>query len=208
MKSELDILGNVPVMTEAISSLYPQLAEKNNKVMELERKGLIIRLRRGLYVVNPEQNGVPLCLGLIANHIYAPSYVSMQSALRHYGLIPESVYSTQSMTFKLAKSYDTPVGHFTYTHADKAAFHIGLRIEREGGAAYVMATPEKALCDLVAHTPHLKLRYVKEARTYLEDDIRMDMDAFYKMDPEILRQYAKMGKKGDAVQTIIKLLLK
>ena len=54
----------------------------------LEQKNYVIRLKRGLYVVSPEVSRVPLSLELIANHLYAPSYVSMSSALRYYGLIP------------------------------------------------------------------------------------------------------------------------
>ena len=70
----------------------------------------------------------------------------------------------------------------------------------------MIATPEKALCDLIANTHHVNLRYIKEARTFLEEDLRLDMDGFAKINPTIFKEYAAVGKKGDSIRTIIKLL--
>lgn len=198
--------GNVPVTAATIGSVYPSLTEKNKKVRLLEKHDEIIRLKRGLYVVNPEITGKPLSTELMANHIYAPSYVSMSSALRFFGLIPETVYETQSMTVKHARDFDTPYGRFSYTSISNEAFPIGVRSLRGDGFAFLIASPEKALCDLIANTTHVNLRYIKEARLYLEDDIRIDMDEFFKMDGSILEEYAAVGKKGDSIQTILKLL--
>lgn len=69
-----------------------------------------------------------------------------------------------------------------------------------------MATPEKALCDLIANMPGVNLRFVKEARTFLEDDLRMDMEKFQAFDRTILKEYAKVGKKSTSILTILKLL--
>ena len=79
--------GNIPITTSIIESLYPKLKCTERKVAWLENQGYIIRLKRGLYVVNPKYSGVTLSSELIANHLYAPSYISMSSALRYYGLI-------------------------------------------------------------------------------------------------------------------------
>jgi len=68
----------------------------NNKISELEKSGKIIRLKKGIYVVSPKESGKLLSMELIVNHLYGPSYVSMESALRYYGLIPESVYLMHS----------------------------------------------------------------------------------------------------------------
>lgn len=206
MKNPLENIGNTPVRSSVIASLFPQLSAKSNKVSELEKKGEIIRLKRGLYVVNPEEIGTSLSLPLIANHLYAPSYVSMLSALRYYGLTPEAVYTTQSMTIKHARNFDTPVGNFSYNTLPREVFHIGLTQQREGNAVFIMATPEKALCDLLAMSPGMNLRYRKEAMQYLEEDLRLDMDAFYQMRPSIFEEYVKVGKKAASVQTILKLL--
>lgn len=46
----------------------------------------------------------------------------------------------------------------------------------------MMATPEKALCDLIANSPKVNLHYLKDAEIYLEEDIRMKREDFMQMD--------------------------
>ena len=95
MNRQLREIGSIPITTSVIESLYPELKSPDKKVAWLEKNGYIIRLKRGLYVVNPEHSGKMLSSELIANHLYAPSYISMSTALRYYGLIPEEVYTHQ-----------------------------------------------------------------------------------------------------------------
>ena len=89
---DLEHIGNIPVSTSAIASLFTNIEAGNQKVRSLEAAHKIIRLKKGLYVVAPNVSRVALSTELIANHLYAPSYVSMQTALRYYGLIPEAVH--------------------------------------------------------------------------------------------------------------------
>lgn len=206
MKSPLEQLGNIPVTAATLESLFPDIKGGNQKIRLLERDKQVIRLKRGLYVCSPKVTGIPLSTELIANHLYTPSYVSMSSALRYYGLIPEQVYVMQSMTLKHSRDFDTPVGRYEYTHIPKGAFSIGLSSIRKTGYAFVIATPEKALCDLVANSPGVNLRYPKDAAIYLEEDIRMDLNDFRQMNPAILEAYAKVGKKADSIRTLLKLL--
>ena len=206
MESNLAHLHNIPVSSAVIASLYPNNKTKWKKMEQIEREGKIIRLKRNLYVVSPKESGDRLSSNLIANHILSPSYVSMSTALRYYGLIPEAVYTTQSMTFKPAKSFETPIGLFTYTHISKEAYPIGLVQIRENGVTYVMASPEKALCDLIANTPGLNLRFQKEAQRFLAEDLRFDMEKLLTFDKSILKAYAKVGKKATSIKTILKLL--
>lgn len=72
--------------------------------------------------------------------------------------------------------------------------------------AFLIASPEKALCDLIANSPQVYLRYMKDVETYLEQDIRMDMDEFCKMDETIFEDYIKVGKKADSISTLLKFL--
>lgn len=206
MISPLESLGNIPVTSSVIGSLYPDIRMKRNKMMQLERSNEIIRLKRGMYVVHPGISRKLLSTELIANHLYAPSYISMQSALRYYGLIPEAVYTMQSMTIKTAKVFENSVGRFAYFHINDAAFSVGLRQERQEDVVFIIASPEKALCDLIAHSPNVNLRYQKEASVYLEEDLRFDMEAFRKMNPQVFREYMKVGKKAGSIQTLLKLL--
>ena len=206
MNSPLFALGNVPVSTATLASMYPHIKGGNQKIRQLEREGQIIRLKRGLYVNAMETAGRVLSAELIANHLYGPSYVSMSSALRYYGLIPEAVYTQQSMTLKHAKVFDTPLGRFEYIYIPREAFSVGLTIVRQADYAFVMASPEKALCDLVANSSVVNLRYIKEAEAYIMEDIRMEMADFKAMDAEILKAYIRVGKKAESIRTLLRLM--
>ena len=179
MKDILDILGNVPVTKETVASLYPNLSGANQKVAALEHSGKLLRLKRGLYVVNPAWSGKRVSSYLVANHLYSPSYISMHSALRWYGLIPERV-----------RDY----------------FAIGLRQEESDGSNFIVASPEKALCDLICYTPGINLRYIKEAQAFLEEYMRIDLDDIKDFNTDIIKQCAATGKKTMSLETIIKLI--
>lgn len=208
MKHPLLKLGNIPVTVSALESFYPHIKGGNQKIRLLERDGQIIRLKRGLYVCSSDVTGKALSTELIANHLYAPSYVSMSSALRYYGLIPEAVYVMQSMTLKHSRNFDTPLGRFEYTSIARKAFPIGLTSIQKEGFAFVMASPEKALCDLIANSSQVNLRYRKDAERYLEEDIRMEPDDFKQMDAGVFEDYAAVGKKAESIRTLLKLLKK
>ena len=208
MNNPVQQLGNIPVTTSALESFFPHIKRGNQRLRLLERDKQIIRLKKGLYVCSPEITGKSLSTELIANHLYAPSYISMSSALRYYGLIPEAVYTKQSMTLKHAKDFDTPIGRFEYTHISRIAFPVGLTCIKKEDYSFVMATPEKALCDLIANSPQVNLRYLKDAEIYLEEDIRMEREDFMQMDAEIFEEYIKVGKKSGSINTLLKLLKK
>ena len=206
MNRELKEIGVIPVTTSIIESFYPDLKSAEKKVVWLEKNRYIIRLKRGLYVVNPEYTGKRLSNELIANHLYAPSYVSMSTALRYYGLIPEAVYVNQSMTVKHSRSFQTPIGNYDYKCISRGAFAVGVRTEHVADYAFLIASPEKALCDLIANSSKVNLRYMKDVENYLENDIRMDMEGFMKFDPRVLEEYIKVGKKADSIATLLKYL--
>ena len=206
MDRQISKIGTIPVTTSIIESLYPELKSANKKVTWLEKQGVIIRLKRGLYVVNPQYSGKTLSSELIANHLYTPSYISMTTALRYYGLIPEAVYVNQSMTVKHPRSFQTPVVNNHYKYISRKSFPIGVRSMNKGDYAFLIASPEKALCDLIANSSKVILRYMKDVEIYLAEDIRMDMDEFYKLDKTIFEDYVKVGKKADSISTLLKFL--
>lgn len=206
MDGVLETLANIPVSATTLASLFPDKKAKGEKVRSLERQGAVIRLKKGFYVVSPNVSRIPLSTELIANQLYAPSYVSMSSALRYYGLIPEEVYTTQSVTVKHSRNFDTPVGRFSYTGVDRESFSIGVTIVNKQTYTFLMASPEKALCDLIANSPKVNLRYLRDVERYLEEDIRLDMEEFLKMDAGVFEQYVEVGKKASSIQTLLKYL--
>ena len=170
----------------------------------MEQEGHIIRLKRGLYVRSSD-DGATIIPMLIANHIYGPSYVSMHTALRHYGLIPERVYETQSMTIKHSRSFDTPIGRFSYHSCPPSYFSLGIRQEMQGDDTYLIASPEKALCDLIVKTSGLAATSIKSLNGWLAEDLRFDMDAINHFDVALLEQ---CGKQAPVKNNVITLLIK
>lgn len=77
----LEQFGNIPLNYHALSSVFGGYKSPADKFSLLEKEGSLIRLKKGLYVVSPEISRVPISRELIANHIYGPSYISLESAL-------------------------------------------------------------------------------------------------------------------------------
>lgn len=204
--SPLTNIGIVPFDLNVLSSVYPETKHIVEKARRLESDGKIIRLKKGMYVVSPEETGKVLNRNLIANHIYGPSYVSLQTALRHYGLIPERVHLIQSLTTKHSRCFETPVGNFDYKCCKKEYFPIGVRLENDNDITYLIATPEKALCDLINYSKGVNLRFMKDIALYLEEDIRFDMDALSEFDMDILENCAIYSRKGQNINTLIKYM--
>jgi predicted transcriptional regulator of viral defense system len=200
----LKSLGIIPVNADVLYSLY-SVSDPDKKLSELERKGAIIRVKRDLYVVSSKIHQQEISNELVANHLYRPSYISLESALSYYGLIPERVYSMRSVCTKLHKRYETPLGHFEYIKAPENYFSIGIKQEIINNAySFLIATPEKALCDLIVATPNLRLQSVKAMQTYLEEDLRIDFSILQNIDTEIIRQCIETGKKKGELTILLR----
>ncbi len=205
---QLKNLGNIPIDYPVLETVFNDYSYPRNKIASLEMKGSLIRLKRGMYVVSPKVSGKLISNELIANHIYGPSYVSMERALRFYGLIPESVHVVKSMTIKRSKNFKNAIGFYKYINCDDAWYSIGIDQKMTDNMTILIASPEKALCDLIAYTPLIRPRFIKSTKIFLEEDLRLDMEAFYKMDAEIIRLCSETGKKKNEFKNLLKLLAK
>lgn len=106
------------------------------------RKGMFHRLKKGFYVFTLAR--IPAWL--IANRLVRPSYISYESALSYYGIIPETVYSITSATTKKPAEIEVEEKSFVYHSMKRNVFTGYLPLEMEGQTVFV-AEPEKALCD-------------------------------------------------------------
>jgi hypothetical protein len=114
---------------------------------------------------------------LVANRLVRGSYVSLQSALAYHGLIPEHVPVTTSVTTGRPQHRENPLGSFEYHHVRKELL-TGYRLERLGGGQEALvATPAKALADLVGLVPGA------DSREYLSE---LRLQGLDKVDPEDL----------------------
>lgn len=203
---ELIALGNIPISSGVLKSIYSNYRSPEMKISELEKKGFLIRLKRGMYVVSPEISGRLLSLELIANHIYGPSYVSLHYALRHYGLIPERVYMLTSVTTRHTRHFENSLALFSYRGVSKNYFPIGIRSEQEEGVNYLIATPEKALCDMLMVEKHIPYQSVSSLEIFFEEDMRIDVDDLRQMNPKIIRACMENGNKKNILANLLKLI--
>ena len=203
----LNQFGIIPIDTAALKAALDDYKSPKDKITTLEQSGLLIRLKRGLFVVAPMVHSQPLSKELIANHIYGPSYISLQTALSFYGLIPERVHTVCSMTTKRSSSFINPLGNFDYITVPAAYFAIGIRQEIvNNNYAYLIATPEKALCDMIVETKGLKLQSIKAMQNYLEEDLRIDLSVIEHYDIDIINQCIELGSKKRELTLLYKLL--
>ena len=199
-------IGNIPFDINVLSSLFPGCRHITEKARALVDSGKIIRLKKGLYIASEQESGKPFNRFLVSNHIYGPSYVSQSTALRHYGLIPERVHTIQAVTTKHSRDFETPIGFYRYTGCSDEYFHIGLKIMYENGVNFLIATPEKAICDLINFSKGVSLRFVKDARIFIEDDIRFDIEALADLDIEIIKRCAQHSRRQKSIENLIKYI--
>ena len=193
---KLNQFGVIPIDYNTLVTTLGKYKSPKYKVARMENEGEIIRLKKGLFVVTPKVHLQTLSKELIANHLYGPSYVSCETALSFYGLIPERVYLTKSMVTKRSKSYSTSMGNFEYISVNEDYFAIGIRQEIvEDKFAFMIATAEKALCDLIISTKGLKIQSMKAMQIYLEEDLRMDLSSVQDFNIEIIRQCNSVSNK-------------
>ena len=93
-----------------------------NQLSRWEKKGLIIQLKRGVYMLNKNDQKLHPSRFFLANQLLWPSYVSLESALGYYGLIPEAVADVTSVTTKKTSRFNNPIGRFVYQHVTPDAF--------------------------------------------------------------------------------------
>ena len=197
-------LGNVPVSTAVLKSLLAGYRNPNAKIKLWVEQGYLVPMKRGLYVVSHEITQQEPCLGLIANHLYAPSYVSLQYALRQYGLIPERVMLITNITTCHARSFSNSLGSFSYHNVGRAYFALGVTSRAEGSSSYMIATPEKALVDTILFTSKVPNSLVGFGQ-FLEEDMRFDMEALHDMNIPLLQAIAKVAPKQMILQNLITL---
>jgi len=116
------------------------------------KSGRIYQLRRGLYALAPPYKKKQPHPFLVANRLQRCPYVSLQPALAFYGMIPEIVNITVSITTGRPERLTTPLGIYELWHV-KTALLFGYKMISLGGQSALIATPEKALLDLIYFQP-------------------------------------------------------
>lgn len=162
-----------------------------DKITSLLRKGVIIRIKKGLYVFGDDYRRNPYSRELLANLIYGPSYISLEYALHYHGLVPERVEALTSVTCGRSRTFVTPAGLFIYRMIPMDAFRTGMdRVELQDGRSFLIAVPEKALADKIVLDRGTGIATQGELHDYLMHDLRIDPAALRQLDPDRLAEIA------------------
>ncbi len=193
----LDAVGNSAVFATQKIAPVVGLGSFRDQLGEWTRTGKLVQLRRGLYVIDKPYRPTPAC-EVIGNELFAPSYVSLESALSFYGLIPEWVPVTTCVTTgRPCERLSTSLGEFSARHLSPKLFWGFKEVEVGPGQVALMAEPEKALLDLIHLTPRGDFTaYLQELR--LQNLERIDIQKVEEMarrsgSPKLLRAARRLG---------------
>lgn len=197
---------SLPISNTVVSDILTDYKYVRNKTAAMVNNGELIRLKNGLFIVSEKITNREVPKELIANHLYGPSYVSLETALFYYGLIPERVEQIMSMSLKHSNMYKNLTGTFCYIHTFPDYYPAGIRQIQVEKVVFMIASPEKALCDLIVTRPYLRIQSGKAMRAFLEEDMRIDFDVIEKWNLDIIRQCIKYGKKKRELSLLLNYL--
>lgn len=151
------------------------------------QKKFFLKLKNGLYCLASIKPSV----FVVANKIYQPSYISLESALSFYNIIPEKTYSITSISSKATRSFMAMDQDFSYNKIKKKLF-TGYCLIEKNNEKFLIAEPEKALMDY--------LYYLSRKKTELND--RLDVSHLIK---KKIRQWQKLFNDSQIDNLVSKL---
>ena len=176
---------------QALSEALKEYASPRDKISDLLKKKIIIRIKKGLYVFGETLRQNPVPRELLANLIYGPSYVSLDYALHFHGFVPERSEALTSVCLGRSRKFSTPFGLFLYRSIPASAYNTGmLRIETESERAFLMAAPDKALADKIVMERGTPISTQKEMLAFLTEDLRVDSGILRSLDSRRFSDFA------------------
>lgn len=156
----------VCITNKLIQAWYPGF-DKNN-LGRWVNKGYLIRLRNGYYTFT-EHTIIPDIQLFLSNRIYRPSYISLHTALAFYGMIPESISQITGISTLKTAIFHNDTGIFTYKSIKPGLFWGYEQLAFQGEKTILMATPEKAVVDLLYVYPFYNNEHELIALRFDED---------------------------------------
>ncbi len=145
----LQVVGELPLFdTGLLLSGNVDAGDVRKQLSRWTAVGKLYQLRRGLYSLAPPYRKIQPHPFFIANQLIPGSYISLQSALAYYGMIPEMVPVTTSVTTRRPGTYQTPLGFFAFHHIQTDWLHSYRVMDLGNDQRAFVASPEKALLDL------------------------------------------------------------
>lgn len=182
-------------------------ASPRGRITTLLQRGTIMRVKKGIYVFDPRLRHRPVSREHLSNLLYGPSYISREYALGFHGLLPEQVSVVTAVTTGGSRRFHTPLGVFTYDALSDAAYAVGYSLVDQAPHTVLMASPEKALADLVHFQRGLRLRSQRDVEQLLFDDLRIDEDALMQFDTMLMTDIEQHAA-SQRVRVLMRTLLR
>lgn len=196
-----------PITRQIMLDLLKKYKRPNDKISELVKKGELIAVKNGLYVAGENTRVQRPESFLIANHLWGPSYVSLETALSFWGFIPERVFETTSVTIKPNNLYRTAVGRFRYHNAPSPYYSFGIKsVSLTPKQVALVASPEKAICDKIVMTPGVSLRSSMQTTDFLLEDLRIDEESLSKLNLSEISSWIENAPKKKSLEMLVKTI--
>ena len=207
IKMNLSNYSDQPISTQVLLGLLKGYSRPYDKIMEMVNQGIIVQLRRGLYLTTSLVSAKTPEPFLIANHLYGPSYVSLDSALFHWGLIPERVFEISSVTPKISKKIMVQNLVYSYTHLPITYYPLGIQsLSLTETQTVLIASQEKALCDKVITTAGINLRSRQQALAFLVEDLRIEKDQLRELNLREMLKWLPVCPKRSSIKILIEAI--
>lgn len=204
LKAALAKYSTMPMSTQVLLVLLKDYRRPYDKIMELVKQGYLMQLKKGLYVAGSKLSENTPEPFLIANHLYGPSYISLDSALFHWGMIPERVFEVTSVTTKPSKTIQTPGTRYSFTHLSADFYPLGIQsLALSDKQQVLIASPEKCLCDKLVTTRGINLRSIKQALTFLLEDLRIDKEIVVTLNTSEMKNWLSVSPKRNSIKVMI-----
>lgn len=180
-----------------VQAIHPSFNRSN--LFHWQQNGYIVMLRRRWYAF-ADYLDKPDYARYFANQICAPSYISLHYALSFYGIIPEAVVEITSITTRKPQRYSNTFGLYSYQSVRPSFFWGYKPMIMPGGMQYMIATPEKALLDLL---------YLYPQYTTAQDmlELRLDDDFMHtSFSEDVFMDYTKRANSPALTMRVNKLL--
>jgi len=186
-------VGGLPCFTTRFLAAGENLSQIRLQLNRWVKNGRLIRLNKGLYALSDPYRKVKPEPFAIANALKPPSYVSLQSALSWYGLIPEFTPAVTSVTTARPQIIETPLGRYEYRHISRELFWGYQQIELSQNQFSFIAMPAKALLDLLYFT-------AGGERTEFLEELRLQN--LEKLDKGDLKRFAEKSKNSKLLRAV------
>lgn len=207
MNINLTAYSDQPISSQVLLALLKGYNRPYDKIMDMVDQGILIQLRKGLYITSPLVSPKTPEPFLLANHLYGPSYVSLDSALFHWGLIPERVFEVSSMTTRKSKRVTAQDVVYTFTHLPIAYYPLGIQsLALTEKQTVLIASPEKALCDKIISSAGVNLRSKQQALVYLVEDLRIEKDQLRELNIREMLKWLPVCPKKSSIKILLETI--